>query len=236
MRKVGCLKIVLGLSLVTLILCAHIVNVTAINDQGLVWGIEVNDRFDYVVEMEYCSPSMNLSLDDRMYVIIDELSTIPEHATELSDLTIFSLTLDSYTTYWENGSIMDDLWFDVMEMPNPFSAYPIGNWSLIAQIFGDAAPVVITQEATTMNYSLIDFPVVGNVHETIFIKSNGAPLSVIYNRIWDLTRTIHMNLTMIETPTTTDTNTGDGDSNLILILGIGTLVVAIVAIAIIRRK
>jgi hypothetical protein len=229
------LKISLGLTLATVILFSQTMGVTAINDQGLIWGIGVGNWFDYNVKMEYHSSITNVSIDDKMHVIVDELNTIPDHVTQLSDLTIFSLALDSYTTYWENGTIMDDLWLDVLDIANPFSAYPIGNWSLITKIFEDAAPVVITQNSTIINYSLVDYPVPENVHETVFMKSNGVPHSILYIRTWDSGATIHLNLTIIQTPTGTGTNTGEVDNTLVLIVGGGVLTIVVVVI-IIRRK
>jgi len=226
------LKIFLGLSIITIILATQTVGVTAINDQGLVWGIEVGNRFDYNIKLEYHSSTMDVSTDDKLYVIVDELNTIPDHVTQLSDLTIFSLALDSYTTYWENGTIMDDLWFDVLDVANPFSAYPVGNWSLLAQIFEDASPVVITQNTTMMNCSLVDFPVVGNVHETIFLKSSGVPHSILYIRTWDSGAAIHLNLTMIQTPT----GTGIVHTILPLVVSGGVLVAVVAVVVIIRRK
>jgi len=230
------LKILLGLSVITIILFAQTTSVAAINDQGLMWGVEINDRFDYNVELEFQDSTTSVSIDERMYAIINELEPIPDHVTILSHLTIFRLSLGSYTTYWENGTIMDSFWIDVVDLPNPFVVYPIGNWSLISQIFEDAAPVIITQNTTVMNYSLLDFPVLGNVHETIFLKSSGVPLSNQYIRTYDSGATIHMNLTKIETPATTETNTGDSDSTLILIIGGGALVATLVIVVIIRRK
>ncbi|MDH4213406.1 MAG: hypothetical protein OEV85_05760 [Candidatus Thorarchaeota archaeon] len=230
MKNEDSLKILLGLLIVTIILFAQTAGVSAINDQGLVWGIEVGNRFDYNIKLEYHSSTMDVSIDDKMYVIVDELNTIPDYVTQLSDLTIFSLALESYTTYWENGTIMDDLWFDVLDVANPFSAYPVGNWSLLAQIFEDASPVVITQNTTMMNCSLVDFPVVGNVHETIFLKSSGVPHSILYIRTWDSGANIHLNLTMIQTPT------GTVDIILALVIGGVVLVTVVAVVVIIRRK
>ena len=231
------LKVLLGLSLIATILFAQTASVTAINDQGLVWGIEVDNRFDFSVEVEFQNSTTNLSIEEKMYMIVNELNTIPDHATLLTDLTIFSLALGSYTTFWENGTIMDNFWFDIMSGSNPLAVYPIGNWSLLAQIFEDAAPVVITQNTDTMNYSLVDFPVVGNVHEVISRKDNGVPNSHLYIRTWDSGTTIFMNLTIIDTPTATGTTTGEGDNTLLLILGGGAAVaIVVIVVVIIRRK
>jgi hypothetical protein len=232
MQNKGSLKVLLGFSIVTVLLFSQTASVAAVNDQGLVWGVEVNNRFDYNVKLEFQNSTTNVSIDDRMYMIVNELTTIPDHVTLLSHITIFSLVLGSYTTYWENGTIMDNFWLDIMEGTNPLVVYPIGNWSLLAQIFEASAPVVITQNSTVMNNSLVDFPVLGNVHETIFLKSSGVVYSNLYIRTYDSETTIHMNLTMIQTPT----NTGVGDSTLIIIVGGGALAAVVIVMFIIRRK
>ena len=237
MKNNELLKVLLGVSIVTIILFSQTASVTAVNDQDLVWGIEVDNRFDYNVELEFQNSTTNVSIDDRMYMIVNELITIHDHVTSLSHLTIFNLALGSYTTFWKNGTIMDSFWLDIMSGMNPLVAYPIGNWSLLAQIFEDAAPsVVITQNTTTMNYSLVDIPVPGNVHEVISLKNSGVSYSHLYIRTWDSGTTLFMNLTMIETPSVTGSNTGEGDSTIILILGGGAAVAIVVVIVIMRRK
>ncbi|MFW9910649.1 MAG: hypothetical protein ACFFEF_19005 [Candidatus Thorarchaeota archaeon] len=231
MTSTKILNALLGLSIATIILFSQVVDVAAINDQGLVWGIEVNDRFDYDVELEFHNSDTDISINDKMYVIVNELNTIPDHVTLLSHITIFSLSLGSYTTYWENGTTMDSLWLGIMNGMNPFVAYPIGNWRLLGEIFEDSAPAVITQNATMMNCSLVDYPIPGNVHETIFLKNSGVPSSQLYIRTWDSDTTLFMNLTMI----TTSPYPGDGGSALILILG-GVVASAIVIIVIVRVR
>lgn len=231
MRSNKILKALLGISIAAIILFSHAVNVAAINDQGLVWSIEVNDRFDYNVEVEFHDSTTNVSVDDKMYVIINELNTIPDHVTLLSHITIFSLSLGSYTTYWENGTAMDSLWLGIMSGMNPFVAYPIGNWSLFTQIFEEAAPAVITQNTTMMNCSLVDYPVLGNVHETVFLKNSGVPSSHLYIRTWDSETTLFMNLTMIAT----NPYPVEGESAFILILG-GAVTSAIIIIIVFLVK
>lgn len=218
-----------GIVLAFILFIAQATNAAAINDQGLQWGINVGDRFDYHVELDFSSSTANVSIDDMMYVIAKELNAIPDHAMVLSDLTVFSLSLGSYTTFWQNSTLMDSLWLDVIGSMNPFVVYPIGNWSLLTQILEDAAPAVTTQTTTTMNYSLIDYPVAGNVHETVFLKSNGVPISHVYIRTWDSEKTLLMNLTLMQTPSGTNVPP-------ILILGSTFACILLVAAVIVHRR
>ena len=95
MEKRERLRFMLGLTIVTIFLISQTANATAINDQDLIWGIELNNRFDYGVELEYRSSAMNVSIDDKMYVIVNKLNTIPDHVANdgLSQVQIFSLSL-----------------------------------------------------------------------------------------------------------------------------------------------
>ena len=231
MHRNKSIKILLCISIVTIILFAQTANVTAINDQGLVWGIEVDDRFDYEVEIEFHNSTMDLTIDDEMYVIINELNPVPDHVTSGPHLSIFSLALGSYITYWDNGTVMDSLWPSTIKH-SPFMAYPIGNWSLLTQIFEDGAPtVVVTQDTTILNYSATDIPNPGNVQQIILLKSNGALQSQFYNVTWGSETTVFMELTLLSS------TTAGGNIDLTLILG-GVAVVAIVVVAlvIVRRK
>jgi hypothetical protein len=240
------MKILLGISIVFIILLTQTSSVAAVTDQGLEWGIEVGDRFDYNVEVEFHNTTMDLIIDDEMYVIINELPTIADHITSGAQLPMLHLAINSYTTYWDNGTVMDSLWLDILNIGIPFMCYPIGNYSLLTELFeASPATTIITQNTTIMNYTVVDQPYSGNVHTMVFQKSNGAPVSTLFNGTWNSVASVHVDLALIQSTTittttasgTTGTTTGIGDSNLILILGGATAVVIVVfAIVIIRRK
>lgn len=240
------LKILLGISISVIILLAQTSSVTAVNDQGLVWGVEVGNRFDYNFELRYHNTTVDLIIDSTMYVIINELYSIPDHVTSINQLLGFHIAYGSYTTYWANGSIMDYLWSDYVPLGAPFIVYPVGNWSLMAQLFESTAPTAeINQDSTTLNYTVANVPNPPNVLTTVFLKSNGVPLSQLNNVTWGSETTIYFEQTLIEssttqsttTSTTTGTNTGMGDNITILMMGgVAAIIVLVIVFFIVRRK
>jgi hypothetical protein len=223
-------KILLGISISVIILLAQTSSVAAVNDQDLVWGIKVNDRFDYNVEIGFHNASSVIELDTQMYVIIDELNTITDHATSLGHLAMFSLAIGSYTTYWSNGSVMDSLWLDELNQLNPIVAYPVGNWTLLTELFEAANPYAeVIQNSTMLNHTRADYPFSGNVISMVFQKSTGIPQSILYNVTWDGTITVYVKLTLIRSTTT--------QTDLLYILGgLVVVVVIVIVIVFIRRK
>ena len=159
------------------------------------------------------------------------------------------MSINSYTSYWENGTVMDNVWVDQVNL-NPLIAYPVGNWSLLTEIFLDGLPsAIITQDTAILNFTAVDNPNPGNVQEMVFLKSFGIPQSRFYNVTWGSETTVFVELTLtswttVTTTTTTNTTTsgttgtttGGGDSTLILILGGSAAVTVLVIVLVIMRR
>jgi hypothetical protein len=241
-------KVILSVSIVTIILFAQISSVAAANNQGLEWGIEVDDRFDYDFDVSYHNSTFDLDLTGEMYVIVNVLGDIADDIVALMNIPIASLYSGTFTVYWNNGTVMDDFWLGIPFMGSAFLYYPIGNWTLMAELFEDAFPTGVTQDATTLNYTIVDVPQAGNVISQVFQKSNGVAMSQQYHVAWsDTTADVEFTLkssSSTTTTTTTTTNTtsgttgsaGTGDSTLILILGGGTAIVIVVIVIIFMRR
>lgn len=243
MQKNTGLKVLLSLSIVTIMFFAQVSGVAAANNQGLEWGIEVDDRFDYDFDVSYHNSTFDLELTGEMYVIINSLGDISNDITSLPNIPIPSLYLGTYTIYWSNGTVMDDFWKGISFMGVPFIAYPIGNWTLMTELFEDVTHTIVTQDASVLNYTYVDVPVVDNVVSMVFQKSDGVARSQSYDIEWgDATVNIEFTLTSSTTTTTTTTgtsgtSTAEGVSPLILALvGGAVIVVIIIVIVIIRRK
>jgi hypothetical protein len=113
---------------------------------------------------------------------------------------------------------------------------------------GTGASATVTQDATTLNYTIVDTPQSDDVVSQVFLKSNGVPTSQRYHVAWsETTADVEFTLTSSTTATTstttttasgtTGTTTGGGDSTLILILGGGVAVaVVVIMLFIMRRK
>ncbi|MFW9843762.1 MAG: hypothetical protein ACFFEV_04235 [Candidatus Thorarchaeota archaeon] len=241
------LKVLLGISIVTTILFAQVANVAAANNQGLEWGIHVGDRFDYDFQMSVHNSTFDLELTGEMYIVVNLVHSISDDIEALMNFATPSLALESFVTYWSNGTLMDDLWTSIRFMATPFIAYPTGNWSLITHLFEDAAPTaVIAQDTSILNYTVEDSPTTDDVISYILQKSNGVATSTFWNVTWGET-TIHLETTLTSSTTattsttttsgTTGTTSENGDSSLILMLGGGTaVVIVVIAIVFMRRK
>ena len=248
MQKINTLKIILSISIVTLILFAQISSVAAANNQGLEWGIEVGDRFDYDFDMSYHNSTFDLDLTGEMYVVVNFLNDISDDITIMPNIAIPSLYSGSYTTYWNNDTVMDDFWMGIPFMGAPFIAYPVGNWSLMTQLFEDNPTSTVTQDSSILNNTIVDVPNSDDVVIQVFQKSNGVAISHVYHVAWgETTADVEFTLTSSTTATTTTTTTtttsgttsttGAGDSTLILILGGGaTVAIVVIVIVMMRRK
>jgi len=248
MQKNTILKAVLTISIVSIILFAQISSVAAANNQGLEWGIEADNRFDYDFEVSYHNSTFDLDLSGEMYIIINELGTISDDIVAMMNLPLPHMVLGSYTAYWNNGTVMNDFWLSIPFQGAPFVAYPIGNWTLMTELFeGTGASATVTQDSTTLNYTVVDVPEADNVVSQVFLKSNGIPTSQRYHVVWsETTADVEFTLTSSTTGTSTTTTTTSGttgttpdggDSTLILILGGGVAIaVVVIVIVFLRRK
>jgi len=114
-----------------LILCAlamsSVVEVGAVTDHGLTWGVEVDQVFNYTItgvsEGERDSTSIS-------YVVTD-LPDIPEDVVDRYDIPWVQVTV-----YDENHTVLPQLGLNLMNSWP--SGLPIGDWDLINQIFEDA--------------------------------------------------------------------------------------------------
>ena len=133
-------KVILGMLLLPLLILSQATNVIAVNNQALDWGIEAGNRFNYDLEVTYHNATYSLDIIDKMHVIIDDLPVIPDNISHLYELAFYD-----FTTYWNNDTYMDDFWTNVMHLI-PFYAIPIGNWSLIRDLYEEVNPPVAIEE------------------------------------------------------------------------------------------
>ena len=225
------LKLILALSMMCFFLVSQISIVTAANNQGLAWGIEPNDRFDYAVEVIYHSDTLDLNIGDEMYVIVNSLPAIPDDVNHFVQLAVYN-----FTTYWSNGTTMDSLWYDVVHLI-PFYVLPIGNWSLIEELTLEATPTVqVTQDASY--FSRTGAPTEHYNGTDVLMKSDGV---IAYGKVdWNRTGTGDtLSVELIRDgyvlPTTSSTATASGDATL-LYLGLAVAVPVVIVVAIMIRR
>ena len=232
--------------LVIMILAIPILPAQAANNQGLEWGVEIGDRFDYDVNLTYHNATYDLTIDQGMYVIIDYLPVIPDNVSTAAQISFLG-----FTTYYDNGTEMTSVWRDVL-MLVPFYLLPIGNWTLITELYdANMPPGEIYQDEAILRTSVT----IGDTYSIIedIFKSDG---SLAYLR-WQWERTFpaaSIDLTLIQegysvptettTGTTTGTNTGststpppvEMDTTLLLTIGVVAAGILIVAVAVCMRR
>lgn len=232
--------------MIFMILVALIPAVGAINNQGLEWGVEIDDRFDYEVNLTYHNATYDLTIDDEMYVIINDLPGIPDDVSSAAQLTFLD-----FTTYWYNGTEMTHIWKDIL-MFVPFYLLPIGNWTLISELRDASTPEGEFYEDEDILRVTVTIDDTYSITQDI-LKSDG---TLAYQHL-EWTRTFPVDtieLTMIQegydvpsesTRTTTGTATSDTSTPSLIILDptflltLGAVaggIVVIAAVVCIRRK
>ena len=105
---------------------------SAATNQGLEWGVEVGDRFDYHVRQnDYSQPAYSFEFD--CYFVVESLPTIQDNISEIIHPIIFNVTPDA-NLYFANGTAAN-LWKSAF----PQMIVPVGNWSLWSVLLEDYA-------------------------------------------------------------------------------------------------
>lgn len=226
------MRLLLGFSMVFVLIFSQASSVAAANNQGLEWGVAVDDRLDYDVKISYHNTTLDLEIDDAMYVIINVTPSISDDITSISQILSLHMIFGYYTTYWDNGSIMNGLWNNILKM-TPLLVLPIGNWPLVTQLLEDATPsAIITQDSSILNFTVENLPNPDNIQSTVLLKSDGATSSYLYNVTWGSETQVFVELTR---QITTTSSTGPPIDYTLLAIG-GAAVVAVVLILIIVRR
>ncbi len=121
---------ILVLRLATFVLSLSIVvtPVLAANNQGLVWGVDVGDRYDYLLSsQDYLSGELESDLEYRAYLVVEGVPELPLTVTNLIQVWGYV----NYSCYYEDGPAHP------YGQNFTWNALPVGNWSLIANLFAE---------------------------------------------------------------------------------------------------
>ncbi len=115
----------LGVLILPILLCPTAVS--AVNTQGLAWGLEVGDRIDYTVTANVegvttTSPTQSVS---ECYVVVTSLPELPNIV-----ISIPSLLPQNFNQSLANGTEYNFLW----------TAVPVGNWTLLTELVLQSIP------------------------------------------------------------------------------------------------
>ena len=126
------LQLILMFSLIIPILLT--VPVRAANSQGLYWGVEVGDEFNYTW--------YNGTTSYSVYARIDTLPTITNTVNE--SWTDAAILVGDITWFFENGT---EIQHSMM-----FYAVALGNWDLLTQLRTESSSVVMISDSQTWGY------------------------------------------------------------------------------------
>ena len=119
--------------LVSLLLLALITSqADGANTQGLYWGLNSGDRLDYTYQMHVNLTYTVASLNERLYIIVNGLPTLPHTVTFLQEAMCYNVS-----AYWANGSLVR-LGGTNVGLPG-MMFFAVGNWPLLTDIVS-AAP------------------------------------------------------------------------------------------------
>ena len=142
-------------------------SVAASTNQGLYWGVFEGQRFDYTRHFEYTNIHENKTIDLQFYIILDEITYIPD---DLNLWTLWELDdRNNRSCYFLNGT----------EKTSPYSwgVIPISNWDLIIDLWKQnlyvgEEQIIDTPTLAGWNYNYS----IGNMTGTwsqIYLKQNG---------------------------------------------------------------
>ncbi|MGY5875244.1 MAG: hypothetical protein RTU30_05820, partial [Candidatus Thorarchaeota archaeon] len=209
----------------------------AANNQGLEWGVEVDDRLEFSFDADWSitimSVSTSYSVDHNVYLEIDSLPSIPNDVDSLSDIDMVVSTMK-----FANGTEVSDIFSEVpLSTGLPTAAYPIGNWAAVAAALdNDLTTATVTPDvannATHFGYS---YSMMGIDSAVYWYKADG---SLAY---------MHMGMTITGMSDTqihfVRTNPPDPvggglvlDTTTLLIIAGGVGVVIIIAIVFAKRR
>lgn len=207
-----------------LVISLPTINVSA-DYQGLHWGVDVGARFDYRVDADPHEEIGSVrSYHGQVYVIVDELADIQTLAPPLILPVVLRVGV---TGYYANGTE-----FSYPMWPNiGFELWPIGNWTLLNELFGSDYDDVYAS-ARTINtdtlWGYTSYVAITNDHinETLEIsKADGATYRYSVSSINNETGITNYSIEVVRVDST------------LLIVGVGVVGIAVVVIVyLLRRK
>ena len=112
----------------------------AANDQGLTWGVEVDDRKEYSFRYEDVN-NPEYSFLHEFYLVVESLPQIPNNISYASPLNFG--VFPELGFYYLNGSEADN-WYQFL----PQMIIPTGNWTLWTKLFEAIEPTSEGMEVT----------------------------------------------------------------------------------------
>ncbi len=201
----------------------------AVTDQGLGWGLEIGDRFDFhFVYVDSKNPVYSREFD--FYFEVVSLTTIPNDITGLT-VPYFNISCAA-DYYFANGTALG-AYVPIL----PGLTLPVGNWSLWTSIIqtmehpsADYATFDAVESGETWSYS-VDWSIEDTMHtqgSATYLKSDGVLTRYDWN-VWDSTGSPLFEYHL--------TRPGyEGGLPVVVIVGIGIGIAAVVVILFLAKR
>ncbi len=131
----------LAILLLTFTCCMNIPTSLAATSQNLEWGIEIGDRFDFLLVLEVSGLSQ---LEEPFYLNVTDIDILEDPITSFWDIGNVS-----FGGYWTNDTSMSTI-ISVFDYA-PRVAVPVGNWNLLSQLAENITTILYTPNSVEVN-------------------------------------------------------------------------------------
>lgn len=230
--RVISLRLAVVACLVLFVLGMSVVAVHGTTNQGLEWGVDPGQRFDYAVNFEFSVGTQTLRISGSIYIIVGTLHEIADPVIHISELTA-----GVYSTYWENDTEFD---VELPIMTSPvFYLVPIGNWTLVTELHLDEYGDTITTGETDSAWwfeGTNAAAVVGTMRWVVeIVKSDGA-LGYMYYSNERPDDQVSLTMEVIRADYEPQSRMGLPPLVLMSLIGVGVLAVVAIGVVILRRR
>jgi hypothetical protein len=227
------LQAMMAFMVVTMLLAG---TVSAATSQGLEWGVAVGDQWNFDITTTNEGAA---GLDEVIYMEVLTRPTIPNVVSVLDDIPDLGLNIT-----WANGTTLgwSALIFIFLAVASPFFATPIGNYSLLAELYATDSFYngTIYDQSGYWGFNLNDFELIPSNSSTDihvdFLKQDGMLAHWTVTTTNTTSSTEMATLTMIRQGLPSF-NIMDFLQDNLLLVGIGVGVIVILgAVVCMRRK
>jgi len=121
---------ILSLALIGMFLFAH---AEAATSQGLEWGLEVGDQYNY----DYVVTDINNEtlMEEVIHFFVTTIPSIPDIMNSWNELPIIEVDIT-----WANGTLMEEIILEyLLYTMNVEFVLPIGNWTFLTYLYEETA-------------------------------------------------------------------------------------------------
>ena len=209
-------------------------------NHSFMWGVEVGDRFDFIIKIGYSPRQMELDqreilLNLKIYMQVTDLIDLSDPVADSSIWYVTNMFMEA-DIFLSNGTSFSTIDLDVYQLLEGAAAIPIGNWSLLNEIIdttnedmGLDYTYTVIDESDYWGYSFED-SFMDSSETWKWSKTDGSLHSV------NVVNSSHEKLPYLMALDFTVERTGSSQSFLIYLgLGVSLLVIAVLVVFLRKR-